>query len=207
MNDSELDAKLKAAREPALPPGYQEAFTQMVLKNLRSSPGGTETGRATRRRAGTRQRRLPALAWALATTACILIAFAIGHWRGRVEANRKPDVLTNARFVEETLAMFPNQIRAIVQDQDGTKLVLSDKNNVPASTPIYVRICNGQNCASLVTFSGQQIEIAGQTVTVLSQGNGGIIVEGSQFVWSNQNHVYAERNLKIEAKNLGTAAM
>jgi hypothetical protein len=94
-----------------------------------------------------------------------------------------------------------------VQDQDGTKLVLSDKNNVPASTPIYVRICNGQNCASLVTFSGQQIEIAGQTVTVLSQGNGGIIVEGSQFVWSNQDHVYAERNLKIEAKNLGTAAM
>jgi hypothetical protein len=42
---------------------------------------------------------------------------------------------------------------------------------------------------------------------VLSQGNGGIIVEGSQFVWSNQDHVYAERNLKIEAKMLKIGMM
>jgi hypothetical protein len=49
--------------------------------------------------------------------------------------------------------------------------------------------------------------VAGQKLTVLSEADGGIILEGNQFVWSSSEPVYAGRKLKIEAKNLGTSAM
>jgi hypothetical protein len=193
MNNSELDAKLKAAREPALPADYAEAFPQTVLNQLRSSPWKP-----------VRARRfwLPRLVWGAATTACLLIAFALGHWRGQVERDSGQDVLANVKLIQETLAMFPNRVRAIVEDGHGLKLVLADQPDVPASMPIYIRICDGKHCSSLVTFSGQEIQIAGQKLTVLSDANGGIILEGNQFVWSSREPVHAGRSLKIEAKNL-----
>jgi hypothetical protein len=191
MNDSELDKKLTAARGPVLEPEYTEDFPRMVLANLRSVPGSAVPRRHS---------WLPRLAWGLATVVCVLIAFAAGHWHGRMEAGQ--DVLANAKLVEETLAMFPSRVRAIVRDEHGLNLVLSDEANVPASTPIYVRICDGQHCSSLVTFSGQEIQIAGQDITVLSDANGGIILEGNTFAWSSLAENKTSSRLKIQAKLL-----
>lgn len=200
MNNSELDVRLKAAREPALRADYKETFPQTVLNHLRSSPW---------EKASARRPWLPRLAWGMATTAfiCVLIAFTVGHWRSQMERHSGQDVLADTKLIQETLAMFPNRVRAIVQDRQGLSLILSDQADVPASTPIYVRICDGKNCSSLVTFSGQEIQIAGQKLTVLSNGSGGIILEGSQFVWSSTARTYAGKHLKIEAKNLGSVAM
>jgi hypothetical protein len=191
MNDSELDQKLKAARGPALEPDYAEDFPRLVLTNLRPGP---------KHPIQTKRPWLPRLAWGFATMVCILIAFAAGHRHGRMEAGR--DVLADSKVVEETLAMFPNRVRAIVQDEQGLNLVLSDQDNVPASNPIYVRICDGQHCSSLVTFSGQEIQIAGQKISVLSDAHGGIILEGNKFVWSNLPGTPARPAFKIQAKFL-----
>lgn len=154
----------------------------------------------------------PRLAWGFATAICILIAFAIGHWRGQMETKTvasvaSSDILKNAKFVRETLAMFPNQVRAIVKDEHGLNLVLSEKENVPSSPPLYVRICDGKNCSSFVTFSGQEIQIAGQKLTVLSDAHGGIILAGDKLVWSSDEQTLAKNHLKIEAKNLGSIVM
>jgi hypothetical protein len=196
MNDPELDRKLKAARGPALDRLYQETFPQTVLRNLRSAP------RIPVRR---RWSGWPRLAWGLATAACILIAFAAGHWHGRKLASQ--DVLADSKLIQETLAMFPNRVRAIVKDEHGLNLVLADQAVVPDSTPIYVRICDGKNCSSLVTFSGQEIQVAGQKLTVLSEADGGIILEGSKFVWSSTLRSLAKNGLKIEARSLPSGAM
>lgn len=198
MNNSELDARLKAAREPALPTEYTAAFPQTVLTNLRSSSW---------KRGSTRRSLLPRLTWGLGTVACVLLAFTLGHWRGHVEKNSGQDVLANAKLIQGTLAMFPNQVRAIVRDTQGLKLVLTDGPEVPASNPIYVRISNGNISFSLVTFSGQEIQIAGQKLTVLSQPDGGIILEGDKFVWSSRETVYAGKKLGIEARNLDLTTM
>ena len=123
------------------------------------------------------------------------------------KATAENDSLANIKLIRETLALFPNRVRAIVQDEHGLNLVLSDQENVPASTPIYVRICDGKRCSSLVTFSGQEIQIAGQKLTVLSQPDGGIILEGNKFAWSSSEPVYAGRKIKIEAKNLQAETM
>jgi hypothetical protein len=143
----------------------------------------------------------------LATAICVLAAFVIGHWRGQIKAQATTDVLANAKVVGETLAMFPHQVRAIMEDERGLSLVLSKSDNVPASTPIYVRICDGKDCSSLVTFSGQEIQIAGQKITVLSDAQGGIILMGNDFAWSSRDRAYAKNGLKIDAKNLGPVAM
>ncbi|MDR3458257.1 MAG: hypothetical protein P4N60_12480 [Verrucomicrobiae bacterium] len=193
MNNSELDKKLKAAREPALPEAYQAAFPQTVLASLRSTPWKPSPPRRT---------GLPRLAWGLATAACVVLAFSIGHWRGHVEAAAPASVLANARLIRETMTLFPNQVRAIVQDEHGLKLVLADQPDVPNSTPLYVKICDGKTCSSLVTFSGQEIQIAGQKLTVLADASGGIILEGNKFVWSSTARNYALQGLKIEARPL-----
>ena len=200
MNNSELDSILKKARRPEPPDEFWEEFPQQVARQLNRAR--TENHRVERN-------WFPRLAWGFATAICILAAFAIGHWRGQIETKTvsSNDVLANAKVVRETLAMFPNRVRGIVQDERGLQLVLSDQPDVPTSTPLWVKICDGKQCASLVTFSGQELEIAGQKITVLADAQGGIILEGSQFVWSSSTRNFAEGNLNIEAKRLQTITL
>jgi hypothetical protein len=178
MNNSELEAILKKAQVPARP----EEFWEMVRMG---------------------QNWFPRFAWGLATAICILAAFTIGRWRERVETVSPNDVLQNTKLIRETLAMFPNRVRAIAWDKNGFNLILSDRNDVPDSTPIYIRICNGKQCVSFVTFSGQEIQIAGQKLTVLSDFHDGIILSGDHFLWSSDGQIAMDKGLKIEAKGLG----
>ena len=200
MNNPELDSILKKARTPQPPEEFWTEFPQQVARGLNRAR--TENNRAGRN-------RFPRLAWGFATAICIMAAFAIGHWRGRMETKTASsgDVLADAKVVRETLAMFPNQVRAIVEDEHGLNLVLSQSDDVPASPPLYVHISDGKHSSSLVTFSGQEIQVAGQKITVLSDAHGGIILMGNDFAWSSSEPSYAKNDLKIEAKNLGSTTM
>lgn len=190
MNNSELEKKLKAARGPELSADYEEAFTRRVLASLRSAPAAGPW----------RDPWRPRLAWGFAMAAGLVLAFAAGHWHGRKATDQ--DVLADARLIQETLAMFPRRVSAIVRDERGTKLVLSEQEDVPASPPIYVRICDGETCTSAVTFSGQEIQVGGRKLTVLAEAGGGIILEGEHFVWSTGTANFGGGKLKIQAKNL-----
>jgi hypothetical protein len=105
-------------------------------------------------------------------------------------------------MLREVLTLFPNRLRAIVQDERGVRLVLSDQADVPASRPIYVHICTGGHCSSLVTFSGQELDIAGQRVTILTNAKEDVIVAGNRFAWSSERPGDAVGGLKIEAREL-----
>jgi hypothetical protein len=196
MNKAELDAILKKARTPEPSGEFWELFPRQVVSGLNRS-------RTRTMRVG--QGWFPRWAWGVATAACVLAAFAIGHWRGRLETKTaaESDILSDSKFIQQTLAMFPNQVRAIEHDQSGFNLVLSNNGDVPVSSPIYVRVCDGRNCSSCVTFSGQEIQIAGQKLTVLADTRGGIILTGEHFLWATGGRVAMDKGLKIEAKNLG----
>ena len=200
MNNSELESILKKARVPERSEEFLETFPQQVARQL---------NRAEMQSHHVEWHWFPQLAWGLATAICVLAAFAIGHWHGRLETKSiaSNDILQNPKLIRETLGMFPNQVRAIVQDERGLNLVLSEDKNVPASAPLYIRICYGKHCSSLVTFSGQEIQIAGQKLTVLSEAKGGIILMGNQFVWSSTAQTYTRSDLKIEAKNLNSITL
>lgn len=194
MNNSELDSILKKARLPEFPETDSEMLSHQLVARIKRNEQVTRPSRSA----------LPRWGLALATAACVVIAFALGHWHGQVKAKTGSanDRLANIKIIRETLALFPNRVRAIVSDERGLNVVLSDSADVPASSPLYVRICDGQRCSSLVTFSGQEIQIAGQKLTVLSQPDGGIILEGKKFVWSSRDSASVGRKLKIEAKTL-----
>jgi hypothetical protein len=182
VNDSELDQKLSAARTPKLEPDYADDFSRMVFARLRS---------ISNQPIPSKRHGLPRLAWSVGFALVFLIAgFAIGHWCGKTETVAAPagDLLANAKLINETLTLFPNRIRAIIQNEHGLQLVLADQPDVPDSPPLFVKICDGKNCSSLVTFSGQEVEMAGQKITVLADANGGIILESNQFVWSSGGH-------------------
>ena len=199
MNQPELEFILKKAHLPEIPGESLEMFPRRIVARLKRNDVPNHAAR----------KFSPQLAWAFGLMACIVIAFAIGHWRKPMEpaAIAANDSLMNTKLIRETLALFPNRVRAIVQDERGLNLVLSENDDVPASTPLYVRICDGKQCSSLVTFSGQEIQVAGQKVTVLTDVRGGIILTGNQFVWSNTERTYAGNHLKIEARNLGLTTM
>jgi hypothetical protein len=199
MNDSDLDKKLKAAPVPARDEDYWESFPRLVSAKLRT---------ATTERPMVERHWLPRLAWSGGVAfACLVIGFAIGHWHGLKQKNDPYALLQNGKMLHEVLTLFPNRVRAIVQDEHGVQLVLADQPDVPVSTPIYVRICDGKQCLSLVTFSGQELELTGQKVTILSDARGGIILTGNQFVWSSTARNYAQNHLKIEARSLAPVAM
>ena len=199
MNNPELESILKRARQPEIPEESLAMFPRRIVARLKSDDTSTRVTR----------NLVPRIAWAFGLMACVVIAFGIGRWHGRMETEKTlaTDSLANLKLISETLAMFPNRVRAIVQDEHGLKLVLSDTDDVPASSPLYVRICDGKHCSSLVTFSGQEIQVAGQKITVLAGADGKIILTGDKFVWSNTERHLAGSRLKIEAKNLGPATM
>ena len=155
-------------------------------------------------RAGWLTAPAPWLTWGLATAACVLAAFCLGYWHGRTAPG---DPLENARLVRETLAMFPHRIQAIVEDEHGLNLVLSDHDDIPSSAPLYVHVCDGRHCSSYLTFSGQEITVAGQKITVLEDAHGGVILAGQAFVWSNAGRTEAGDHWQIQAKKLNLAAM
>ena len=196
MNDHDLEKKLKAAPVPARDEDYWESFPRLVSAKLRVTP--------VRRPAG-ELHWLSRLAWGGSIAfASLVLGFAIGHWHGRMEKGDRYALLQNGKVLREVLTLFPNRVRAIVQDEHGTQLVLADQPDIPASTPIYVHICDGKQCSSLVTFSGQELEIAGQKVTVLLDAQGGVIVAGSRVAWSSDHPVSTSNGLKIEARSLNS---
>ncbi len=196
MNKFDLNATLKSAQTPAGSAEYWNDIRREVRAQLRRPFTASSRNQP---------RWFPRLAWSFAmAAACLAVALAMGHWRGGTLA---PDALQSTKLIRETMAMFPNRVRAIVSDERGLSLVLSEHADLPASTPIYVRICDGRHCASFVTFSGQEIQAGGQTVTVLADGRGGIILTGSEFVWSNTEQNRAGGRLKIKAENLGPVVM
>ncbi len=199
MNKSELESILKKAQLPEIPEETLELFPRRIAARLKH---GVQPGRAPRS-------FRPRWGWALGLAACIAIAIAFDYWSARTATGKipAPDTLTSRKLIRETLAMFPNRVSAIVEDEHGMNLVLSEKPDVPVSTPIYVSISDNGRSSSMVTFSGQEVQIAGQKVTVLADAHGGVILAGQNFVWSESGRVYADGHLKIKAETLGPIAM
>jgi hypothetical protein len=199
MKNPELDSVLKQARLPEIPEESLALFPRRIVARLKSDDSPIRVTR----------NLVPRLAWAFGLAACVVAAFGIGRWHGRMESETAManDSLANLKLIRETLAMFPNRVRAIVQDEHGLNLVLAEADDVPASSPLYIRICDGKHCASLVTFSGQEIQVAGQKITVLADAHGGIILTGNHFAWSSSEPTALHTGLTIVAKSLGPAVM
>ena len=195
MKEPDLEKTLKSARVPDRPEEYWESFPGDVLTRLRTTPRIHQT----------ENRWRPRLAWGFGVAfACLAIGFAIGQCHAGTQASDPYALLQNEKVLREVLALFPNRVRAIVQDEHGLQLVLSDKSDVPVSTPLWVKICEGTHCRAAVTFSGQELDIAGERVEILANTEGDVMLLGSRLFWSSKGTGTSTNQLRIQARMLAS---
>lgn len=215
MNNSELDKLLKSEAVPDRPREYWDQFPKKTLVAARSRLGGATAARDRDVAVKARERWSWAAVlrprWALpgaGLAAACLVVLALGLWRREQPASPhsgfgEQQVAKAQKYYREIEDMFPNQVRAIVFDQQGTHLMLADGADIPPSPPLLVKICGRAGCQQFITFSGQQIRVNGELCDVLVDRNGGVILSGQGLFWSSETASETNPSLKIEARRLG----
>jgi hypothetical protein len=192
MNNRELDDLLRSAPVPEREPDYWRDFPGEITRRLRRPDAKVQAPA---------RPRPPLLAWGIGfAAACLAIGFVIGHWHGRMRTADAYALLQNGKVLREVLALFPNRVRAIVQDEHGVQLVLSDQPDVPNSTPFWIKVCERGQCRAVVTFSGQEFKIAGERVEVLADAQGRVMLVGDRLFWSSAEPNRTSANLRIQAR-------
>jgi hypothetical protein len=131
-------------------------------------------------------------------TVLVLLGFLLGNWHGNKQATA---LLQNEKLLREVFAMFPNQVQAIIQDEKGLHLSLAEEASVPQSQPLWIKVCEGKACRSIITFSGQMVQIADKPVEVLADAQGGVMLVGEHFFWSSREGGAGEQ-MQIKAQQL-----
>ena len=184
--NNDLNKLLKSVRVPDRSPGYWQNFPKRVTARLndpQSAPAPVGHWRW-------------AVGWAVAgIVAGLGLAVTFLHPRAAAQQDY-------AKLYREISTMFPNQVRAIVADEKGVRVVLADAPTVPTSSPVLVNICTAQRCSHVITFSGQQIPVGTAEADVLADGRWNIIVAGPQFVWSSAENRHADNGVRIDAQTL-----
>ncbi len=209
MKDPELDQLLKSAPVPDRPQAYWDEFFRRVVTKAHGLQTQTPAGADGRAPDPFRLRfRLRFAAVGLGLTVLfLLVLFALNFRQARRQPITDSQLAAARKYLQEIETLFPNQVQAIAFDQEGSRLTLAERADVPVSSPLYLRICGASGCKDYLTFSGQEIQLDGQKVTVLAEARGGIILAGNQFVWSSAARIGPGRDLKVEARNLGLTAM
>jgi len=196
MNQDELNELLKSARAPGRSADYWEDFPGAVRRRLQREPSAASSAP---RRAGW----LPSYTWAAALgAACVVLGFVLGFWRGHSSRVADPQFAAAEKLYRESEGLFRHQIQAIVFEKSGPRLVLADGPDVPDSTPYYVTVCGPQGCHSFVTFSGQQVQVNGQTCEVLADGSGRLLLVNDHGVWSEND---SSGPVRVAAKRMSTS--
>jgi hypothetical protein len=187
--DPQFDDLLKSACAPQRSPGYWENFPKRVTARL-------SEGIRIEATASGRSRQL--WAWGLAG-ACALLIVGLGLWIKTQADAASPNY---AKLYREIESMFPNQVRAIVLENGGATLELSDTPDIPSSPPLRVDVCRDQQCRTYITLSGQQIRVNGEGWDVLSDGVGHVLVVGPSVVWTSAEPTRRAGAFHIEAQPL-----
>ena len=80
-------------------------------------------------------------------------------------------------------------------------LSLAEEASVPQSQPLWIKVCEGKVCRSIITFSGQVVQIADKPVEVLADAQGGVMLVGEHFFWSSREGGVGEQ-MQIKAQQL-----
>jgi hypothetical protein len=200
MNNDELDMLLKSAAVPEHPPEFWAELPQRIAAKIH--------WQAQRSVAQTNEPRgFDFLNWAIgsAVVAVVLgITFLLQPGAAsRATASR---LVRAEKCYREVEAMFPNQVQAIIFDEHGPRVVLSEKADVPNSPPVYLRICGPRGCQEVVTFSGQRVQVNGDVCDVLLDSAGNVLIVGQQAVWSSSDLPGRDAGQRIEARALKAAS-
>lgn len=192
MKDSELYELLKRTRIPARDPRLWEELPKRIVARLqwRRVPEAARSG----------ERRFLRAAWAVLGAgvglgiAVWLLPLRDGDLRNRTRILRPVE-----KCFLEIESLFPNQVKAVVFDERGARLILADAADMPNSQPLYLRICGPNGCQEIVTFSGQRIWVNGDQCEVLMNAAGRVVLVGERLVWSGESAAAGAYRIKARA--------
>jgi hypothetical protein len=194
MNDSDLDRQLRSAGVPERDANYWENFPSQVLVTLLAPHRPAEPPPTL---------MFPRLAWAaIVATACVALSIAFTDGGASSRTTAPVAWLKNQTALREVLTLFPNRVQAIVQDERGVQLVLSEQADVPTSPALWIEFEEHGHRGTAVTFSGQQIEIAGERVEVLANPQGQITLIGERIFWSSVLPGRSTDGVRVRAEEL-----
>ena len=175
MNNEELARILKKAPAPKPSADYLERFPSQVRMMLNRAPVRS-----------TPRSYTPLIRWAAALAAvCLIATFWAGFRKGKETAPTPVNQIAgDEKLLREVQAEFPNQVRAIVMDENGAHLLLSEKADVPGEPALYLKVCDSKMCETIITFSGQQIPLHGDLCDILEDGSHKILVVGQRTYWT-----------------------
>lgn len=210
MKDQALNEMLKRAAVPERGAEYWDQFPGRVTAELqrrrhfadaadRPNPSGSWTSPLQS------LLRKPALAFGIAAV-CLALGLVLTSWKAHRSQVPDPQLAEARKCFQEFEGLFPKQLQAIVFDQQETHLMLAPEANLPASTPLYVKVCGPKGCQRFVTFSGQQISLNGEVCDVLVDHHGNVLLVGRQLVWSSAQASTKAGAYTIQAKPLQTAS-
>jgi hypothetical protein len=212
MNDAELNEVLKRTAVPEREVDYWEQFpggvTAEIKRRARAPRTLPEAGADNAWFwAAVFQSRGAKAAFAFGLAAiCIAVGFVLSLRHGQQSPGNGSQLAEARKYYREIEALFPNQVQAIVFDQQGAHLVLAPEPNLPSSPPLYLKICGPKGCQRFVTFSGQQIRVNGDVCDVLTDGQGHVLLVGRQLVWSGAQAAASSGEYQIEARALETSS-
>jgi hypothetical protein len=206
MNNEELNRILKSARVPEQPENYWDKFARRVASAVQDRPRTAANSAALledRRNWASILRPKFALSVGL-SLACAIVVLVLLVPKPRSSSD--PQLAAAQKFYRELETLFPNQLRVIAFDDQGPHLTLADSPEVPASPPLYIKICSPEGCRRFVTFSGQQVSINGQACEILLNREGHVLVVGSQFLWPGTAPSGKSGRYDIETRILARAS-
>jgi hypothetical protein len=186
MKNSELDQLLKSVPVPERPASYWDQFPARVMAKTHWLASRAETTGTPAEPAPywLRPRFRIAVVGLGLVMAGLLLGYIFGFQHGHNLAITDLQMAQARKYFQEIQTLFPGQVQAIVLSQPGARLVLAEQPNVPASAPLYLRVCGPKGCQDFLTFSGQQIRLNGEVCDVLLDPQGNVLLAGPQWVLS-----------------------
>jgi len=194
MKDSELNKLLRSVRPPERSPEERMEFADGVVRQL-SRPVRQSSGAG-----GIGNMRVPLLGIGFALV-CLVLGFLVGRFpEKQVEA---PLVAVTApdygKLFKEVALLFPDRLRGVVVRGSEVELLLAEHPARPATNPLLVEICQNGRCRTVLTFSGQKLEVDGHTIEVLTGADDRLIVLADSQVWTSQNPAEIVDGFRINA--------
>jgi hypothetical protein len=180
MNNRELDRLLKTAPLPERNEAYWREFPESVARRIRVEllPNQTHA----RENFGTLSKWRWWLGFAGAAAA---VAFFVAS-ENRRDSRSDEQLQALRTCYQQTADLFPRQLEAMMLGADGPQLQLSDAPDVPATPPLFVRICPpSSRCTTVVSFSGRKIRVSGEEFEILANGAGEIFLIAKEGVWTS----------------------
>lgn len=198
MKDGDLNKLLRTVKVPERSAEERAEFPQEVVRQL-SRPGHQQQEGAGNRWS------LPL--WALGfATVCLVIGFIVGRMPEKSPALQsavpKMNAVEYAKLFKEVATLFPDRLRGVVVRNGEMELILADQPERAMTTPLLVEFCQNGRCRTVITFSGQKLDIDGHTIEVLTGTNDRVIVLADNQVWTSQTPTEVVDGFRIQAQVL-----